>query len=104
MVYNPAGRAPLRGVTPEEQARHQQLGHFDSGASVVRTATPAANNVNLLVETIILNYMALHGEEGNFANLFPNHGLGSNSLRDRMTSFDAIVAGTIPPVDPFPIP
>jgi hypothetical protein len=102
MVYNPAGRAQLLGATLEEQAMHQQLGYFDSGASVVRTATPAANNVNLLVETIILNYMALHGEEGNFANLFPNHGLGNDSLRDRMTAFDAIVAGTIPPLFPFP--
>ncbi len=102
MVYNPGGRAQLLGSTLEEQAMHQQLGYFDSGASVVRTATPAANNVNLLVETVILNYMALHGEEGNFANLFPTHGLGGNSLRDRMTSFDAIVAGTIPPLLPFP--
>lgn len=101
MVYNPAGRAQLRGATLEEQAMHQQLGNFDAGGSVVRTATPAANNVNLLVETIILNYMALHGNEGNFANLFPNHGLGSNSLRDRMTAFDAIVNDTIPPPTPF---
>ncbi|MCH7854939.1 MAG: general secretion pathway protein GspF, partial [Proteobacteria bacterium] len=97
MVYNPTGRAQLRGATPDEQARHQQLGHFDAGAAVVRTATPAANNVNLLVNTVILNYMALHGEEGNFANLFPNHGLGNNTLRDRMTAFDAIVNGVIPP-------
>lgn len=97
MVYNPTGRAQLRGATPDEQAMHQQLGHFDAGASVVRTATPAANNVNLLVNTVILNYMALHGEEGNFANLFPNHGLGNNTLRDRMTAFDAIVSGVIPP-------
>ncbi|NOX68033.1 MAG: general secretion pathway protein GspF [Gammaproteobacteria bacterium] len=97
MVYNPTGRAQLRGATPEEQAMSQQLGRFDAGGSVVRTATPAANNVNLLVNTVILNYMALHGEEGNFANLFPNHGLGSNTLRDRMTAFDAIVNGIIPP-------
>ena len=101
MVYNPGGRAQLRGATPGEQAMHQQLGHFDAGASVVRTATPAANNVNLLVETVILNYMALHGDEGAFAGLFPNNGLGNNTLRDRMTAFDAIVNGTIPPLDPF---
>jgi hypothetical protein len=106
MVYNPAGRAQLLGATLEEQARHQQIGHFDSGASVVRTATPAANNVNLLVETIILNYMALHGEANNFDVLFPNHGLGLGNfnLQERMTAFNAIVSGTIPPVDPFPIP
>lgn len=95
MVYNPNGRAILRGATPDEQARHQQIGYFDAGASVQRAATPAANNVNLLVNTIILNYMALHGEEGNFATLFPNHGLGDSTLRDRMTAFDRIVQNTI---------
>ena len=32
----------------------------------------------------MLNYMALHGEQGNFATLFPNHGLGSTALRDSL--------------------
>ena len=59
------------------------------------TATPAANNVNLLVETVLLNYMALHGEEGNFATLFPGHGLGSTTLRDSLMAFAPIVNGTI---------
>lgn len=100
MVYNPNGRAVLRGATAAEQAMHQQLGYMDAGANVARAATPAANNVNLLVNTVILNYMALHGEQGNFANLFPNHGLGDTTLRDRMTAFDAIVQGTIGPLAP----
>src|SRR5690606_3269751 len=68
LVYNPGGRPQLRGATPDEQAMHQQIGYFDAGASVQRAATPAANNVNLLVNTVLLNYMALHGEEGEFAN------------------------------------
>lgn len=100
LIYNPGGRPVLRGATPEQQARHQQLGYFDAGASVQRAATPAANNVNQLVNTVILNYMALHGQEGEFANLFPNHGLGDSSLRDAMTAFDAIVSGTIGPLQP----
>ncbi|MCB1845573.1 MAG: general secretion pathway protein GspF, partial [Halioglobus sp.] len=100
MVYNPNGRAALRGGTPEEQAMHQQIGYMDAGASVQRAATPAANNVNLLVNTVVLNYMALHGDEGMFANVIPNHGLGDSSLRDAMTAFDAIVAGTIGPLNP----
>jgi hypothetical protein len=99
-VFNPNGRAQLRGGTPAEQATHQQLGYMDAGANVARAATPAANNVNLLVNTVILNYMALHGDEGNFATLFPNHGLGDTTLRDRMTAFDAIVQGTIGPLNP----
>jgi len=101
MVYNPGGRAILRGATPADQAMHQQIGYFDAGASVVRTATPAANNVNLLVNTVILNYMALHGEEGLFEGAFPNHGLGSVAQRDRLTAFESIVNGTIGPLNPI---
>jgi hypothetical protein len=100
MVYNPNGRPVLRGGTADQQARHQQIGYMDAGASVARAATPAANNVNLLVNTVVLNYMALHGEEGNFAGVIPNHGLGDTSLRDSMTAFDAIVSGTIGPLNP----
>ena len=100
MVYNPNGRPVLRGGTADQQARHQQIGYMDADASVQRAATPAANNVNLLVNTVILNYMALHGEEGSFAGVIPNHGLGDTSLRDSMTAFDAIVSGTIGPLDP----
>lgn len=95
LVYNPGGRAQLMGGTPEQQARRQQLGYFRSDGSVETAATPAANNVNLLVETVLLNYMALHGEQGNFATLFPNHGLGSPTLRDSLTAFQPIVNGTI---------
>jgi hypothetical protein len=100
MVFNPNGRAQLRGATPALQAQHQQIGYMDAGANVARAATPAANNVNLLVNTVILNYMALHGDEGNFATLFPNHGLGDTTLRDRMTAFEAIVQGQIGPLVP----
>jgi hypothetical protein len=32
-------------------------------------ATPGANNVNLLIDTVILHYMALQGEQGNIANI-----------------------------------
>ena len=95
LVYNPGSRPQLLGADLVEQALHQQLGHFRSDGSVETNATPAANQVNLLVETVVLNYMALHGEQANFANLFPNHGLGNAALRDRLTAFNAIVAGTI---------
>ena len=95
LVYNPASPPVLRGADMLEQARHQQLGYFRADGSVETTATPAANQVNLLVETVILNYMALHGEEGNFSSLFPGHGLGNAALRDRLTAFNKIVTGTI---------
>ena len=95
LVYNPGGRAQLfsgDGLAPE---LHQQIGHFRSDGSVETSGTPAANAVNLLVETVILNYMALHGEQGLFSTTFPTHGLGSVTLRDSLTAFDPIVSGTV---------
>ena len=69
---------------------------MDAGGSVARGATPAANNVNLLVNTVLLNYMALHGEQGEFANVFMNHGLGTTSTQlDNLTAFTPICNGTI---------
>jgi hypothetical protein len=73
---------------------------MDAGASVARGATPVANNVNLLVNAVIMNYMALHGEEGNFDVLFPSHGLGNAAARDALTAFQPIVNGTMGPLMP----
>ena len=95
LVYNPTGRPALFTGDSIEPERHQQIGYFRSDGSVETAGSPAANNVNLLVETVILNYMALHGEQGNFSTLFPGNGLGSVSLRDSVTAFDPIVDGTI---------
>jgi hypothetical protein len=95
LVYNPDGRPQLLGGDSSQQAQHQQLGYMRSDASVETGSTPAANNVNLLVQTIVLNYMALHGEQGNFASLFPGHGLGNSALMDSMTAFAPIVSGVI---------
>ena len=62
--------------------------------SVETASTPAANNVNLLAYTAVLNYMALHGEQGNFSTLFPGAGLPAGLL-DSLTAFQPIVNGTI---------
>ena len=95
LVYNPGRRPTIIGATPEEQAMHQQIGYMDAGGSVQRAATPAANNVNLLVNTVLLNYMALHGEQGQFGNVFSNHGLGNSTMQDSLTAFTPICNGTI---------
>lgn len=94
LVYNPTGRAQLIGGTAAEQARHQQIGYMRADGSVETASTPAANNVNLLAYTAILNYMALHGEQGNFSTLFPGAGLPAGLL-DSLTAFQPIVNGTI---------
>ena len=81
LVYNPLGRpTPLIGG--------RQIGYFSSDASVVTSSSPAANNVNLLVNTVILNYMALNGDQGQFNTLFPNNGLGNI---DNLIAFGNIV-------------
>ena len=95
LVYNPGRRPTIIGATPEQQAVHQQIGYMDAGGSVQRGATPAGNNVNLLVNTVLLNYMALHGEQGQFGNVFPNHGLGNATMQDSLTAFTPICNGTI---------
>ena len=92
LVYNPNGPAtPLR----------QQIGYFRSDGSVETASSPAANNVNLLVETVILNYLALHGPTGQaeFEARFPNHGLGNAMLMDSLTAFSPLASlsgGVIP--------
>ncbi len=78
LLYDPNARP---------DAIRQQIGYMRSDASVETASSPAANNVNLLVQTVLLNYMALHGEEANFGSLFPGHGLGNASLQDRLVGF-----------------
>jgi len=96
LVYNPGHRPVIftgsDGLTP---AQHQQLGAFSADGNVVRSGTPGANNVNLLVETILLNYMALHGEQGLFGTKFPTNGLGNTQNIDRLTALAPIVNGVI---------
>jgi hypothetical protein len=86
LVYSPSGPPTLRGTS-------NQLGYFTSDGSVMTASSPAANNVNLLVQTVVLNFMALRGQENLFAdpNFFPSHGLGNAQLRDSLTVFNPIV-------------
>lgn len=65
LIYNPGGRPQLAGTT-------RQIGTMRTDASVNTGSSPAANNVNQLVDTVVLNYMALHGDQGQFANLMGN--------------------------------
>jgi hypothetical protein len=102
LVYNPGGRPVLMDGTAtdpatisDEQMRHQQIGYMRPSGDVETAGSPAANNVNLLVETVVLNYMALHGQQNQFPTLFNGHGLGSAAMMDRLTAFQPIVNGTI---------
>jgi hypothetical protein len=95
LVYNPKGQPQLVNTGTGGTARHQQIGYFRPDGSVETASSPAANNVNLLVETVVLNYMALHGEQGQFGQKFPNTGLGSPALQDSLIAFNPIVSGKI---------
>ncbi|WP_445766636.1 hypothetical protein [Rheinheimera sp.] len=91
LVYSPTGRPTLLGGTTAEQARHQQIGFMRPDASVETGSSMAANNVNLLVQTVLLNYLALHGEQGRLADVAPFHGLGNAASLDRLTAFAPII-------------
>jgi hypothetical protein len=83
-----AFRDPSKGL-------QQQVGSLSAAADVVTTSWQGANAVNLLVEAVILNYMALHGEEGQFATKFPRNGLGGTASRDAITMFAPVCSGTV---------
>ncbi|MFK8051503.1 MAG: hypothetical protein AB8F65_00905 [Woeseiaceae bacterium] len=91
LVYNPTGRPQLFSGDNLTAAQHQQIGYFRRDGSGETGSSPVANNVNLLVEAVALNYMALHGEQANFEALFPAHGLGNVQLRDSLTAFNPIL-------------
>jgi hypothetical protein len=91
LVYNPNGRAQLITTSGLTAAQHQQLGYFSADGNVSRAGTPGANNVNLLVEMVLLNYLALHGDQNQFATMFPTHGLGDPANLDRLTAFAPII-------------
>jgi hypothetical protein len=97
LVYSPNGRPPLftSGSDTLTAAQHQQIGAFSADGNVSRAGTPGANNVNLLVEMVALNYMALHGEQNLFASAFPTHGLGDNLSLDMYTAFEQIQFGVV---------
>jgi len=86
LAYSPKGRPQLRNG-----AASQQIGYFSADGSVVSTSSPAANSVNLLAETVILNYMGLLGTSSQFSTLLPTQGLGSAAAQAALTAFAPIV-------------
>lgn len=93
LVLNPAGRPQTYNVGSVPAARRQQLGYFRASGDVETSGSPGANSVISLVDMVLLNYMALHGEQGQFAARFPNSVL--NSQIDNWVAFNGIVSGTI---------
>ncbi|HVO07456.1 MAG TPA: hypothetical protein VMT83_11765 [Burkholderiaceae bacterium] len=92
LAYSPAG--PITAL-------RNQIGYFTSDGSVVSTGSPAANAVNLLAETVVLNYMALHGQEGAFQTMHwasgVSTGLGSLGSYSNLIGLPPIVSGPVAP-------
>jgi hypothetical protein len=93
LVFNPAGKPVPAQSNPEKSL---QLGYFDPSGSVNINSSPAANNVFNLVQTVVLNYMAIHtaNASANFPTLYPapnlNNTLGSGSALDALISFQPL--------------
>lgn len=85
LVFNPAGKPTLNTDLDPERAR--QVGFMRGSGDVETSSSPAANNVNLLVETVVMNYMALNGEHNRFSDVFANQGLGD---MDRYRVFEPL--------------
>ena len=97
LVHDPVTAPTLFTGDSNTAAQHQQIGWMRPDASVETASSPAANNVNLLVETVMLNYMALHGaSRADFEQIFSlrglNHGLGNAALMDSLTAFNPLAS------------
>lgn len=95
LVYNPAtkgGQATLFSGDSLPPESHQQIGWFRADGSVETASSVAANNVNLLVDTVVLNYLALHGSNYRdvYRSLFPENTLGTDAHMMSLTAFNPI--------------
>ncbi len=85
LVYSPTGRP---GLT---RTNANQIGYYRTNGSVETASAAIANNVALLAEAIVLNYLALHDRIGDFASVLPGNGLGSGAPFDNLIAFQPIV-------------
>lgn len=93
LVFNPAGKPVPAQANPEMSL---QIGYFDADGSVNTSGSPAANSVFNLVQTVVLNYMALHSASAtaNFPSLYPapnvNNTLGTGSALDALIAYQPL--------------
>jgi hypothetical protein len=85
-VYGPGGRPALRNGAASEQ-----LGFYRANGSVDTASSPFANSVTTLAEMVVLNYLALHGEEAMFGAVLGNPGLGTGAAVQPYIAFNRIV-------------
>ncbi len=85
----PAVRPPLRGG---DLAR-RQMGFFRTNNGAIETgALQISDNVDALAESVVLNYLALHGREDELDTVLPMHTLGTPAQREALIAFDRLAA------------
>lgn len=94
LVYNPIARPALLREGTATSSPSSQIGYFRRDGDVETGSSPAANSVNQLVHTVLLNYMALHGETSQFNARFGNS-LGTAGALDALVALQPICNGTI---------
>jgi hypothetical protein len=57
LAFDPVTKPPMR-------SNARQMGRYKTGGSVENNASPMSNSVNTLAKAVVLNYLALHGLEG----------------------------------------
>jgi hypothetical protein len=88
LVHDPrvAGQRPALTT-----ATANQIGYFRPNGSVETASSAVANNVALLAEAAVLNYLALHNRVGDFASVLPMNGLGSGASFNSLIAFQPII-------------
>jgi hypothetical protein len=85
LVYSPTARPTLT------RTNANQIGYYRTNGSVETASSSVANNVALLAEAVVLNYLALHNQVGRFGSVLPMNGLGSGASFDNLIAFAPIV-------------
>jgi hypothetical protein len=102
LVYDPKAKPQPAQSNPEMSL---QLGYCNPDGSQNTTSSPAGNNVFNLVQTVVLNYMALHSTNAAsaFPTLYPapnvNNTLGTGSALQSLISYQplaSLVNGKVP--------
>jgi len=91
LVFDPNAKPVLRGNDETQMAAHQQLGYMNPDGNVNTGSSPMANNAESGVDCLVLNYLALHGLEGEFASLYATRGL-SQALGSSPQQLDRYIA------------
>ena len=85
LAFDPKGRPAVTS---------NQIGSFNADGSVNATGSIVASAVNLFTEAVVLNYMAMHGQAGQFASVaWANgqaQGLGSAATYEPLIAFQQL--------------